>query len=160
MPRDTPEQAAERDARYRTTSGKHVARYLATGGADGFDNNAHQAPTLLLTTTGRRTGKKIVTPLYYGVDAENERYIIIASYAGSDSHPKWYLNLNADPQVRVQIKGDAFSAIAHTATTKEKDALWPILADAYPFYNNYRDETNRDIPLVVLERTDSHEEPV
>lgn len=156
MRNETTHQAAERDARYRTTSGNHVARYLATDGADGFDNNAHHAPTLLLTTTGRRSGKEIVTPLYYGEDAG--RYIIIASYEGADAHPKWYLNIETDPNIRVQIRAEKFAATARTADAAENAQLWPILADAYPFYNDYRKATNRDIPLVILERVASHDE--
>lgn len=156
MTRDTPTQAAERDARYRKTSGDHVARYMNSDGARGFDDNSHKAPTLLLTTIGRRTHKEIVTPLYFG--EHDGTYIIIASYAGSDAHPKWYLNLEADPNVRVQIKGDSFAATARTANPTEKSHLWPIMADAYPFYNDYLGATDRDIPLVILERIDSHDE--
>ncbi len=155
MTKDSPKQAAERDARYRESSGSHVERYLASDGADGFNDNSHAAPTLLLTTIGRRSGNEIVTPLYYGEHAGT--YIVIASYAGSDSHPKWYLNLQADPNVRVQIKGESFTALARAANDAEKARLWPIMADAYPFYNDYLAATDRDIPLVILERPDSHE---
>ena len=151
MPRDTVEQAQERDARYRRTAGDHVARYLATDGAEGYDDNRHHAPTLLLTTTGHRSDREIVTPLYF---AEHDgRYIIIASYAGSDTDPKWYTNLVAEPRVRVQIRGDRFAAKARSADAEEKRRLWPLMADRYPFYNDYLKETDRDIPLVVLERT-------
>ncbi len=151
MTKDSPRQIRERDARYRLRSADHVARYLATSGADGFDDNVHRAPTLLLTTTGRRSGREIVTPLYYG--EENGRYIVIASYAGSDAHPKWYLNLEANPSVVVQINDDVFPAIARIANPAEKKNLWSVLADPYPFYDDYRLATERDIPLVVLEPT-------
>ncbi len=155
MTKDSPEQAEERDARYRTRTADHVARYLASDGADGFDDNSHKAPTLLLTTIGRRTGNEIVTPLYYG--EHDGRYIIIASYAGSDRHPKWYLNLVANPRVQVQIKADMCLATARTADAEEKAALWPIMAGAYPFYNDYLAATDRDIPLVILQPVDSHD---
>ena len=150
MPQDTPEIARKRDESYRRTSGEHVARYLATDGAEGYDDNRNRAPTLLLTTVGRRSGREIVSPLYFAEDAG--RYIIIASYAGSDTHPKWYLNLEAEPRVTVQIRADRFPASARTADAAEKQALWPLMGDAFPFYNDYLKATDRDIPLVILER--------
>ena len=152
MPQDTSEIARKRDESYRRTSGEHVARYLATDGAEGYDDNRHRAPTLLLTTTGRRSGREVVSPLYFAEDGG--RYVIIASYAGSDTHPKWYLNLVDEPQVTVQIRGDRFPATARTASTEEKRALWPLMGDAFPFYNDYLQATDRDIPLVILERTE------
>ena len=152
MPQDTPEQAQERDTRYRRTAGDHVARYLATDGAEGYDDNRNHAPTLLLTTTGHRSGREIVTPLYFAED--DGRYIIIASYAGSDTDPKWYTNLVAEPRVQVQIKGDRFPARARSADAAEKRRLWPLMADRYPFYNDYVTATERDIPVVVLERVE------
>lgn len=150
MPQDTPEIARRRDESYRRSSGEHVARYVATDGAEGYDDNRHKAPTLLLTTTGRRSGREIVSPLYFA--EQDGRYIVIGSYAGSDSHPKWYLNLVADPSVTVQILGDRFPATARTADAAEKQALWPLMGDTFPFYNDYLGATDRDIPLVLLER--------
>lgn len=151
MPQDSPEIAQRRDESYRRSSGEHVARYLATDGAEGYDDNRHRAPTLLLTTTGRRSGQEVVSPLYFA--EQDGRYIIIGSYAGSDTHPKWYLNLEANPAVTVQILGDRFPATARTANTAEKQALWPLMGDAFPFYNDYLGATDRDIPLVILDRT-------
>lgn len=153
MPRDTEDEARARDARYRRTSGEHVARYLATGGVEGYDDNSNGAPTLLLFTTGHRTGNEVISPLYYAENPERPgSYVIIASYAGSDTHPKWYLNLAAQPRVDVQIRADRFAATARTADTEEKARLWPLLADRFSFYNGYVEATDRDIPLVVLER--------
>ena len=152
MPQDTPEIARRRDEAYRVRTAEHVTRYLATDGAEGYDDNSHKAPTLLLTTTGRRSGREIVSPLYFAEQGGN--YIIIGSYAGSDTHPKWYLNLVADPSVTVQIRGDRFPAIARTADAAEKQALWPLMGDAFPFYNDYLQATDRDIPLVILERVE------
>ena len=151
MPHDTPEIARQRDESYRRTSGEHVARYLATDGAEGYDDNRHGAPTLLLTTTGHITGREVVSPLYFAED--DGRYIVIGSYAGSDTHPKWYLNLVAEPNVHVQIRGERFAATARTASPTEKRTLWPLMAGAFPFYDAYLEATDRDIPLVVLERT-------
>ncbi len=148
MTRDTQEQAEARDATYRARSADHVARYIASDGADGFDDNSHKAPTLLLTTIGRRSGREIVTPLYFG-EHEGE-LVIIGSYAGSDTHPKWYLNLQDNPSVQVQVRADRYAATARTAGDEEKAKLWSIMADAYPFYNGYVQATERDIPLVIL----------
>lgn len=149
MTSKTMNDAEVQDERFRERSGAHVARYIATDGAEGYDDNSHKAPTLLLTTIGRRSGEARVFPLYF---AEHEgSYIIIASKGGADTHPQWYLNLVAEPRVEVQILGEKFSAIARTADSEEKERLWPLLADAYPFYNDYQQGTDRDIPLVVLE---------
>jgi deazaflavin-dependent oxidoreductase (nitroreductase family) len=150
MTRDTREQAKARDEAYRSRTADHVARYLASDGANGFDDNRHMAPTLLLTTVGRRSGRKIVTPLYFG--ERDGMIVIIGSYAGSDTHPKWYLNLQDRPDVQVQVKADKYAATARTADVEEKAALWPIMSNAYPFYNNYVQATERNIPLVILER--------
>ncbi len=150
MPRETPEEARARDAAYRVRTKDHVARYLASDGADGYDDNRLKAPTLLLTTTGRRSGQPYTTPLNF---AEHEgTYLLIGSYAGSDTHPKWYLNLVTNPDVTVQIKGDRFLATARTADSDEKERLWPVMASKMPFYDDYRLATDRDIPLIVLER--------
>ena len=138
-----------RDDAFRARSSNHVARYVASNGEEGYDDNSHKAPTLLLTTTGRRTGNPHVAPLYFAED--DGKYIIIASKGGSDRDPQWYLNLVAHPQVGVQIRDKTFQATARTADAEEKERLWPIMGDAYPFYNDYRQGTDRDIPLVMLE---------
>ena len=138
-----------RDDAFRTRSGSHVARYIATNGEEGYDDNSHKAPTLLLTTTGRRSGKPHTAPLYFAED--NGWYIVIASKGGSDRDPQWYLNLVAHPEVGVQIRDKTFQATARTADAEEKERLWSIMGDTYPFYNDYRQVTDRDIPLIVLE---------
>jgi deazaflavin-dependent oxidoreductase (nitroreductase family) len=143
------EEKAVDDA-FRTRSGNHVARYIATNGEQGYDDNSHKAPTLLLTTTGRRTGRSHTAPLYFAEDAG--RYIIIASKGGSDRDPQWYLNLATNPEVGVQIRDESFQATARTADADEKARLWPLLADQMPFYNTYQAKAQRDIPLVILER--------
>jgi len=152
MPRETAAQARERDERYRVRTKDHVARYLASDGADGYDDNSLKAPTLLLTTTGRRSGQPYTTPLNFA--AHEGAYLLIGSYGGSDTHPKWYLNLVANPAVEVQVKGNRFAATARTAGQDEKERLWPVMADRMPFYDEYRQATDRDIPLIVLEPID------
>lgn len=145
----TPRDPDAVDEAFRQRSGAHVARYIETDGASGFDDNTYKAPTLLLTTTGRRTGRPHTAPLYF---AEDEgRYIVIASKGGSDRDPAWYRNLVAHPEVEVQIRGDRFRAMARTATPEEKTQLWPLLAGPMHFYDTYQEKAQRDIPLVILE---------
>ena len=148
LKKDTPETARERDESYRKSSSDHLRRYLATDGEDGY-LNAAGIPNLILTTIGRRSGKPYATPLYYG---EHEgRYLLVASYAGADAHPKWYLNLLAHPEVEVQIRGERFAARARTATPEEKPALWARMTAMYPRFAVFQESTEREIPVVILE---------
>ncbi len=150
LKKDTPEIARQRDEAYRKSSGEHLRRYLATDGEDGYLRGDSGIPNLILTTIGRRSGKPYSTPLYFG---EHEgRYLVVASYAGSDTHPKWYLNLREHPDVWVQIRGDRFAARARTATPEEKPALWAIMTNVYPRFEEFQQSTEREIPLVILER--------
>jgi deazaflavin-dependent oxidoreductase (nitroreductase family) len=127
----------------------HVDRYIATDGADGHDWNGH--PTLLLTTRGRKTGEARTLPLIYGRDGDD--VLVVASRGGAPNHPRWYLNLEADPEVEVQVKGDRFHAHARTATAQERPRLWDIVTKVFPDYLDYQTRTTREIPVVVLERT-------
>jgi len=127
----------------------HVDSYVATGGRDGHIWRG--VPTLLLTTVGRRSGKARRTPLIYGRDGD--RYLVVASKGGMPEHPAWYENLVADPQVRVQVADEVFDARARTATAEEKPALWRVMAAIWPDYDEYQKRTDRDIPVVVLERS-------
>jgi deazaflavin-dependent oxidoreductase (nitroreductase family) len=127
---------------------EHVRRYIATNGEDG--HLWRGAPTLILTTLGRRSGKPRRLALIYGMDGD--RYIVVASKGGADQHPDWYLNILEHPEVQVQVKADRFRATARTATPAEHDALWPRMADIWPDYNTYQTKTQRQIPLVILER--------
>jgi deazaflavin-dependent oxidoreductase (nitroreductase family) len=127
----------------------HVDRYIATDGADGHDWNGH--PTLLLTTRGRKSGEARTLPLIYGRDGDD--VLVVASRGGAPNHPRWYLNLEADPEVEVQVKGDRFHAHARTATAQERPRLWDIVTKVFPDYLDYQTRTTREIPVVVLERT-------
>ena len=134
----------------------HLERYLATDGADGhmWDATAFggsgKIPTLLLTTMGRRSGSRKPLPLIYG-EADGA-YVIVASKGGAPEHPGWYLNLVAEPQVGVQLLADRFSARARTATGDERSRLWDQMTRIYPPYNDYQTKTEREIPVIVLER--------
>ena len=129
----------------------HINRYLETKGEDGHIWN--DVPTLLLTTTGRRSGKSITTPLIYGLDGD--RYLIVGSRGGAPRHPQWYFNLTERAEVEVQVIADHFPTHARTATPEEKPALWAIMAKIWPAYDEYQTKTTREIPVVVLERTQS-----
>jgi deazaflavin-dependent oxidoreductase (nitroreductase family) len=126
-----------------------MRRYLATGGRDG--HLWEGVPTLLLTTTGRRSGQPRTTPLIYGRDGD--RYLIVASRGGAPSHPDWYENLVAHPEVQVQVMADRFKARARTSTAAEKPALWKTMTAIWPAYDEYQSRTKREIPLVILERS-------
>ncbi|MFG2091048.1 MULTISPECIES: nitroreductase family deazaflavin-dependent oxidoreductase [unclassified Spirillospora] len=126
---------------------EHVERYQETDGAEGHEWQG--TVTLLLTTTGRRSGKERTTPLIY--QTEGDAYVVVASLGGADHNPLWYENLKADPEVKVQVKGDKFTARARTATPEEKPALWRKMAAVWPAYDDYQQKTTRDIPVVVLE---------
>lgn len=127
---------------------EHMDKYLATNGEDGHIWRG--VPTLLLTTTGRKSGEPLQLPLIYGED--NGRYLVVASKGGAPDHPAWYKNLAANPGVEVQVKADRFKARARTAGPDEKPALWQKMAAIWPAYNEYQEKTGRDIPVVILER--------
>ncbi|GLU48800.1 nitroreductase family deazaflavin-dependent oxidoreductase [Nocardiopsis ansamitocini] len=128
---------------------EHVKRYVETDGREGHIWQ-EGVPTLILTTTGRKSGEQRSTPLIYIEDGD--AYAVVASKGGAENHPLWYLNLTADPSVRVQVAADKFDAVAHTASEEERARLWPQLALVWPDYDNYQSKTDRVIPIVVLER--------
>jgi deazaflavin-dependent oxidoreductase (nitroreductase family) len=127
---------------------EHVARYEATDGLEGHAWNDTQ--TLLLTTIGRQSGEPRVSPLIY--DLHRGDYVVVASKGGAPEHPAWYLNIQANPEVEVQVLGDRFKAHARTATPEERERIWPKMAAEWPDYDNYQKKTDREIPLVILER--------
>jgi deazaflavin-dependent oxidoreductase (nitroreductase family) len=109
------------------------------------------APVLLLTTTGRKTGKARTTPLLYLVDSG--RYVVIASLGGAPKHPVWYLNLLASPAATIEVGSRKIAVTAETASPEEKERLWPLAVRMYPPYDDYRAKTDRVIPVVVLTPT-------
>jgi deazaflavin-dependent oxidoreductase (nitroreductase family) len=136
---------------------EHMQRYLSTDGADGHLWDAEpfggkgMIPTLLLTTTGRKSGKRLALPLIY-IETPGG-WAVIGSKGGAPAHPGWYLNLSEDPEVGVQIMGDSFEARARTAKGAEREALWRELAELYPPFDEYAVKAApREIPVVVLER--------
>src|SRR6476620_5771912 len=128
---------------------EHVDRYSATDGVEGYEWRGTQ--TLLLTTTGRKSGEQRTTPLRFA--PHGDAYTIVASKGGSDEPPAWYLNLLETPEVEVQIKGDRFQARARSASAEEKPAMWKTMVAEWPDYDDYQQQTEREIPVVVLERS-------
>ena len=128
---------------------EHVRRYRETNGEVGHIWR-RGAKTLLLTTKGRKTGEPRTTPLIYEVAARG--YVIVASNGGAPKHPGWYRNLVKEPRVELQVKGDVFSARARTVIDAERERLWKLAAQQWPDYDEYQKRTDRQIPVVVLER--------
>jgi deazaflavin-dependent oxidoreductase (nitroreductase family) len=127
---------------------QHIRRYVETDGREG--QLWRGVNTLLLTTRGRKSGKRRRTALIYGEDGD--RLVLVASRGGHKNHPAWYLNLVENPEVEVQVGADKFSARAHTASPEEKARLWPLMTSIWPAYDDYQARTEREIPVVVLER--------
>jgi deazaflavin-dependent oxidoreductase (nitroreductase family) len=130
---------------------EHVRRYRQTGGEEGYHWNGVR--TLILTTTGRRSGAERSKALIFGED--DGRYVVVASYGGAPRHPEWYLNLTDHPEVEVQVKEDRFHAKARTAQGEERERLWELMAQIWPQYDQYQRRTDRQIPVVILERVGS-----
>ena len=130
---------------------KHVEAYLETDGEVGHDWR-NGTSTLILTTTGRKSGEERLNALIYGMAGDNP--MIVASRGGSPQHPAWYLNLRDNPQVQVQIRDDKFDARARDATPEERPELWKQMTGLWPDYDAYQERTDREIPIVILERID------
>lgn len=134
----------------------HIRQYVESDGAEGhmWDSSAVGGPgllpTLLLTTTGRRSGKPRLMPLLYG-DVGND-VAVVASKGGAPKHPAWYVNLTSQPEVSVQVGPDRFHAKARVTEGAERARLWDQMVSLYPPYADYQKKTEREIPVVVLER--------
>jgi deazaflavin-dependent oxidoreductase (nitroreductase family) len=124
----------------------HIRAYRDSGGEVGYLWNG--VPTLLLTSTGRRTGAERTSALIFARDGDD--YLIVASKGGMPSHPMWYLNLQANPAAKIQVKADELAVVARTASADEKPRLWKIVTDVWPNYDVYQTRTDREIPVVVL----------
>jgi deazaflavin-dependent oxidoreductase (nitroreductase family) len=124
----------------------HVFLYRASGGRIGGRFKA--APVLLLTTTGRKSGKRRTTPLLYAEDAD--RYVVVASVGGAPKHPAWYLNLRTDPEATIQVGSRTLGVHAETVPPDERARLWELVTRMYGPYDDYQAKTSREIPLVAL----------
>ena len=130
----------------KAISGAHVALYRATGGRIG--GRFRGGPVLLLTVTGRRTGRKRTTPLLYIQDGAN--LVIAASNGGMDWDPAWWLNLQANPVAEVQVGPRVYPVRAERAHAAERARLWPLMNRMFSGYDNYQRRVSREIALVQL----------
>ncbi len=125
----------------------HVRQYVESGGTEGHYWQPG-VPTLLLTTRGKKSGTARRTALIYGMDGDD--YVVLASYGGAPAHPDWYVNLEADPEVVIQVGPEIMAATARTAGPDERDRLWKVMTDIWPDYDEYNTKTPREFPLVVI----------
>ena len=141
--------SADGAARWKAQNDELIAQFRASGGRLERRN-----PVLLLTTTGARTGRLLTTPLNYSRDGD--RLVVIASAGGAARHPAWYHNLVANPEVQVEHEGDTFQGRATPAEEPERTRLYDRQAALMPFFDAYRHRVkSRQIPVVILERTDN-----
>ena len=134
---------------------EHVALYLRDGEAGHYwdaslGGGKGMLTTLLLTTTGRKSGKPSILPLIYRPTGTGG-FCVIASKGGAPAHPSWYLNLEANPKVHIQVATEEFDAVARVAEGEERERLWKLMVDYYAPYTDYQAATQRQIPVVVLD---------
>ena len=125
-----------------------IEEFRANGGKVG--GRFEGRPVLLLTTTGRKSGRRIITPLVYLQDGEQR--LIFASKAGSPTHPDWYHNLVANPAVTVEVGTETYDASAAVVTGEERDRLYARQVETAPIFGEYQQKTDRVIPVISLER--------
>jgi deazaflavin-dependent oxidoreductase (nitroreductase family) len=127
---------------------EHVRVYRETGGKQGY--NWRGTEILLLTTTGRSSGAERTTPLIHRTD--NGAWVIVASKGGAPDHPGWYKNLEVSPEATIQVRDEVIPVRARTAEGEERARLWRLMTEVWPDYDTYQRRTEREIPVVVLER--------
>jgi deazaflavin-dependent oxidoreductase (nitroreductase family) len=125
---------------------EHVRVYRETKGERGY--HWRGATILLLTTTGRRSGDPRTMPLIYRADGD--RFVVVASKGGWKDNPLWYENLEADPEVTIELKGETIPVRASTAQGEERARLWRLMTEVWPDYDTYQRRAEREIPVVVL----------
>jgi deazaflavin-dependent oxidoreductase (nitroreductase family) len=128
---------------------EHVRVYRETAGERGY--HWRGTTILLLSTVGRRSGETRTTPLIHRTDGD--RWIIVASKGGAPANPGWYENLLANPQATIEVPGETVSVRASTAEGEERARLWSLMSEVWPAYDEYQARTEREIAVVVLERS-------
>ncbi len=127
---------------------EHVRVYRETEGEQGY--NWRGTTVLLLTTRGRKSGESRTTPLIFCSDGE--RLVVVASKGGAPRNPNWFENLVAEPEALVQVQADEVPVSAAPAEGEERARLWSLMTEVWPAYDDYQRKTEREIPVVVLER--------
>jgi deazaflavin-dependent oxidoreductase (nitroreductase family) len=129
---------------------EHVRVYRETNGEQGYQWRG--TTILLLTTNGRTSGQERTTPLIHRTDGDDS-WVVVASKGGAPDHPDWYKNLDANPEVTIQVKDERLPVRARTAQGEERQRLWKLMTEVWPPYDEYQEKTERQIPVVVLERS-------
>jgi deazaflavin-dependent oxidoreductase (nitroreductase family) len=137
-----------KDAFFKVSNSIHRAVFEASKGR--IFGKAFGMPVVELVTTGRRSGNEHSTMLAVPI-TEGDRLVLVASFGGDDRHPAWYLNLQANPEVRATIAGSTRTMIARTVTKQERAELWPRITSVFEGYARYQERTERPIPVVILE---------
>ncbi|MGE2726990.1 nitroreductase family deazaflavin-dependent oxidoreductase [Mycolicibacterium pulveris] len=132
----------------------HVWVYRRTGGRIGANWRVgaglkKPVPTLLLEHIGRKTGRRLVSPLVFIRDGDD--VIVVASQGGRDTDPQWYRNLVANPDAHIEIGSDRRPVRAVTATPEQRARLWPKLVEAYADFDTYQAWADREIPVIILQ---------
>jgi deazaflavin-dependent oxidoreductase (nitroreductase family) len=124
-----------------------IEQFRADGGASMGDR-----PLLLLTTLGRKTGKRRTSPMMFVQD--EDRLLVIASNSGATVPPQWYRNLVADPYVTVETPGHEFKAQATPLTGADYERTWASIKEKFPFFAEHEARAGRQIPVVALAKAD------
>ncbi|MFG2525649.1 nitroreductase family deazaflavin-dependent oxidoreductase [Streptomyces sp. NPDC048527] len=127
---------------------EHIRAYEETDGTTGHEW-LDGVYTLVLTTTGRKSGEERKFAVIYRKVGDD--YVVVASRGGMDTHPNWYLNLLAHPEIRIQVGPDKRTVRARTTEGEEREQLWPLMVEAFPTYAEYQQQTDRTLPVVVLQ---------
>ena len=137
-----------KDVAARAVTAAHAEVFRRTNGRVG--GSLFGMPAVMLTTTGRKSGKPRTTMLTTPVH-DGDTVVLVASYVGDSRHPAWFLNLRDNPDVEITMQGRVRRMRARVATAEEKEQLWPRVVEAYSGYAQYQKWADRDIPLVMLE---------
>jgi deazaflavin-dependent oxidoreductase (nitroreductase family) len=143
---------------------EHLQTYIRTDGKEGYYRDMSGAPgggdpksiTLILRTRGRKSGETRLAPLLY--NHWKDDFVIVASKAGADEHPSWFLNMTAAKAVDVQIKNRRYRCTWRVSEGDERAKIWPFMVDYYPPFDTYQARTQREIPVVVLTPVEEIEE--
>jgi deazaflavin-dependent oxidoreductase (nitroreductase family) len=136
------------DLVFKTANALHRCVVTLTGGRLGW--TASNMPVVQLTTVGRKSGQARTVMLTSPVQ-EGDAYVVVASRGGDDHHPAWFLNIQANPAVKVAVRGRTRDMRARVADAAERARLWPLVIADNKHYDAYQHKTQREIPLVILE---------
>jgi F420H(2)-dependent quinone reductase len=135
----------------RKQTREQVERYEATDGREANTLAGTCWPVVIFTTRGRNSGK--IRKIALMRVEHDGKYAMVASMGGASKHPEWYLNLKADPEaLMVQDGADRFEATARELDGEERETWWRRAVEAYPPYGRYQEKTDRQIPLLLVER--------